>query len=392
MTQLLVVTDHRYFRSGDRIVDTYCFDRSFFDDYRVVFQEVTVAARIRSDHPPAGARPADGDSVSFVALPDLRGGKWAAAPWLPGFPQLRTAVRAADAVCLRIPSASSHAAFRYAMAENKPLMFEMIGHPVESWRGQSINATRRAFIALDHWMIKRIVARSVVGSYVSSNYLQNDYPPSPRTTTAAISSIRLCDSDFTRVRDFPSTRRPLKIVCVGSLVPVKSHRTLLQAIAAARASAAAFDVVLAGDGPERDSLLRLAKDLGISGFVDFRGHITDRNDLRQLLDESDLFVMTSLSEGLPRSMLEGLARGLPAIGTSVGGIMELLPADQLFPPENISALATLLCRLYGDRQILSRWSRDGFEKAHRFSQAILSARRQGLLTLLHEATLLRPAV
>src|SRR5207247_3533876 len=78
-----------------------------------------------------------------------------------------------------------------------------------------------------------------------------------------------------------------------------------------------------------------------ASHVEFLGQL-DREGVQRALDRADVFVLPSLTEGLPRALLEAMARGLPAVATTVGGIPELLPADWLVPPRNAVALARRL--------------------------------------------------
>ena len=73
-------------------------------------------------------------------------------------------------------------------------------------------------------------------------------------------------------------------------------------------------------------LKTLAGELNLTAHVRFHGHIAGRENIERILDGADLFVMTSASEGMPRAMIEAMSRGLPAIGSAVGGITEILKA------------------------------------------------------------------
>ncbi|GAB3976194.1 glycosyltransferase family 4 protein [Plantactinospora veratri] len=86
-----------------------------------------------------------------------------------------------------------------------------------------------------------------------------------------------------------------------------------------------------GDGRYRPRLERLATDLGVRRQVHFTGTISAATEVRRQLDAADLFVMPSRTEGLPKALIEAMARGLPAVATSVGGIPELLPRRTWWP-------------------------------------------------------------
>lgn len=108
---------------------------------------------------------------------------------------------------------------------------------------------------------------------------------------------------------------------VGRLVPVKDHRTLLKAFARARQTAKNIRLEILGNGPLSSELSALAESLGVSESVRFHGsHL----DVPAFLRRIDVFVLCSLSEGLPLTVLEAMAAARPIIGTSVGAIPELV--------------------------------------------------------------------
>jgi glycosyltransferase involved in cell wall biosynthesis len=87
-----------------------------------------------------------------------------------------------------------------------------------------------------------------------------------------------------------------------------------------------------------------ARSLGIESTVEFLGQV-DRDGVRRALDAADLFVLPSLTEGLPRALLEAMAKGLPAVASAVGGIPELLPPECLVPPGEVHRLAERIQQL-----------------------------------------------
>jgi glycosyltransferase involved in cell wall biosynthesis len=97
--------------------------------------------------------------------------------------------------------------------------------------------------------------------------------------------------------------------------------------------------VVVGDGPERKSLETLARELRIENRVHFCGF---RDDPMSVFQSLDLYVLSSLSEGIPVAMLEAMASGVPVVATLVGGIPEVIKDKVnglLVPSQNPDALA-----------------------------------------------------
>jgi glycosyltransferase involved in cell wall biosynthesis len=92
------------------------------------------------------------------------------------------------------------------------------------------------------------------------------------------------------------------------------------------------------------ALRERAGALGLASAVEFLGQL-DRDGVRRALDAADLFVLPSLTEGLPRALLEAMAKGLPAVASAVGGIPELLPSEFLVPAGQPDQLAQSIRRL-----------------------------------------------
>jgi glycosyltransferase involved in cell wall biosynthesis len=111
------------------------------------------------------------------------------------------------------------------------------------------------------------------------------------------------------------------IVSVGRLSPEKGHADLLEAVAIAARRGCAFSVVLVGDGPERPRLEGLVRSLGLTGRVHMPGYL-ERPE--RVLEEADLMVLPSHTEGLPNAALEALLMEVPVLATRVGGTPEVI--------------------------------------------------------------------
>jgi glycosyltransferase involved in cell wall biosynthesis len=128
--------------------------------------------------------------------------------------------------------------------------------------------------------------------------------------------------------------RPL-IGTAGRLVPIKGHKILIDAM---RELPERVEVAIAGDGPELKQLQSFARELGVAARLHFLGH---RDDLERVLGAFDVFCLPSLAEGLPRSVLEAQACGVPVVASDVGALDEAVcpRAGCLVPPSDPKALA-----------------------------------------------------
>lgn len=145
----------------------------------------------------------------------------------------------------------------------------------------------------------------------------------------------------------------LTLITVARLAPPKDHAGLLHAVALASPQAPDLHLWIVGNGVNAPALHGLASELGIEKRVEFLG---ERHDVAEWLAAADLFVLSSYSEGVPISLLEALAAGLPVIVTDVGGMPEiarLSGAGTIVPTGDPQALADAILRHAASRDKLA---------------------------------------
>ncbi|WP_428564570.1 MAG: glycosyltransferase family 4 protein [Solidesulfovibrio sp. DCME] len=160
-----------------------------------------------------------------------------------------------------------------------------------------------------------------------------------------------------------SREGPVRFVFVGRLVRQKGLDILLEALSRLPRQAC-FEVAIIGDGPLRAELTAMAARLGLAGSVRFLGWAS-RDDMPDLLRRADAFVFPSRDEGMPNAVLEAMASGLAVAATAIAGNEELVEDGRtgyLVAPEDVAALAGVLTRLAGDRNLCWRLGRAGREK------------------------------
>jgi glycosyltransferase involved in cell wall biosynthesis len=170
----------------------------------------------------------------------------------------------------------------------------------------------------------------------------------------------------------PRGAGPLRIISVGRLAEPKDFSTLVQALALLEPGAARLQIL--GNGPLREGLEAEVAELGLTGSVELLGEVPD---VRPYLAESDVFVLSSLSEGMPLSALEAMAAGLPVVASAVGGLNEIVVEGEtglLVAPARADELAAALARVDADEELRQRLGRAGRERAEaRYSLSRWSA-------------------
>ncbi len=177
------------------------------------------------------------------------------------------------------------------------------------------------------------------------------------------------------------------LVYVGRLEPVKNHALLLNAFCEALQAMPVLRLWMVGDGSERKTLEGLATELGIARQVTFWGQ---QLDVAPFFSAADAFIMSSLSEGLPMSLLQGFSLGLPAIVTDVGGMAEVVRLAQagiIVPATDPAKMAAAIVRLASGDAERQQFSRNAEATFH--SRFTLQTMVDGYMNLYRNAPRMR---
>ncbi len=150
---------------------------------------------------------------------------------------------------------------------------------------------------------------------------------------------------------------------VARLDAIKDHATAVRAVGRAAGRRPDVRLVLVGEGPEAGPIDDLIRGLGLGENVLRLGI---RTDVARLLGAADAVLLTSRSEGIPLTLIEGMAAGLPVVATRVGGVAEVVVDGQtglLAPAGDADALAARILRLADDRDLRERLGRAGRVRA-----------------------------
>lgn len=390
---VVVSTEQRFYLTPDGAV--WCplavFGPRYWDRYLDVFDRVVVLARVESIVRPAdGWTRVDGGAIGFHALPSYVGP-------LQHVARLRAVLAAIDhaaardaAFIFRVPSIIATHACRALARRGHPFALEVVGDPWDVFAAGAVDTPLRPFLRRWFtWSLRRQCASAIATSYVTTHALQRRYPPRAGAVSVAASSVDLPAAAFSAARQYPAPLRAPRLVTVGTMERrYKGVDVLLEAVARARRRTPSADLQLTvvGAGRHLDDLLALAARLGLGESVRFVGQLPSPEAVRSELDAADLFVLASRTEGLPRAMLEAMARGLPCVGTSVGGIPELLPPERCVPPDEPDALLAAITSLTADPARLTAASRRDFETSLSYRAEVLQRLRRRFYEEVRRAT------
>lgn len=362
--------------SGGRLTSRYPHLFDFFLALAARTRETSLCVPLRRDGPPrAGYGPVELPAgVRVVGLPH-----WSSAPAVvASFHRIVPAAAATalrnigrwDAVGAVVPSVVGTLFVTIARLRRRPVFLLVRGEKQRTltWiMGRRLRTLPYLWaLRAMEWPVRRWI-RAGVPAFVAGGELVLRY---------AGDGARVHDLYPGLSREFPIAPAPraasgggapLRLVTVARLSGEKGIASLVQAVAALLGDGVDVLLTLVGDGPERARLHEQVARLGIEDRVRFAGFVPAGPELVAELDAAEVFVLPSLSEGLPHSVVEAMARGLPVVATSIGGLPELLGAGAgvVVPPGDAGALATALQALARDPRERERLSARSLEIVRR---------------------------
>ena len=184
-------------------------------------------------------------------------------------------------------------------------------------------------------------------------------------------------SDFVGVGDKRNEKRAelnlndddIALVSAGDLILRKDYATAIRAIALADNENLHY--FICGVGPERENLEELAKELGVENQIHFLGF---RSDVKELMAASDIFLFTTLQEGMPRSMMEAMATGLPCVASAIRGNVDLIENGEngyVCAAKDVEAFSKAISKLAQSKELREEISKKNLEKIKGYDVSVV---------------------
>ena len=284
------------------------------------------------------------------------------------------AVSGHDVIVARLPSLIGSWAFLEAKRLDKPVLVEFVACTWDAlWNYGVLGKVTAPYFYLKNRLLLRYSSHTI---YVTEQFLQTRYPSRGKSIQCSNVELKSSGEDVfsRRLNRISSTNneRPIILTTVAAVdVPYKDQATVIRALALMGLDGDRYRYRIVGQG-DPALLKKLARELGVIDLIEFIGPVRHA-DIGSVLDDTDIYIQPSKQEGLPRALIEAMSRGCPALGSSAGGIPELLPVSRIFAKGDIKKLVELL-RSYSP-DLMQHDASENWKTAQRYDKELLSSRR-----------------
>ena len=341
----------------------------FGSRYTDVFEKVYIMCRVH-DVEDEKTLPVGGPGVEVIALPPVHG-------WRGLFrhgPEIlwRFLDIPRDAVVLlRVPGIYPILAWLIlAMRRQHYGVEAMADADAQFTPGAYQKRFRKLYRVVWTRMMKLQCRHAAASSYVTRNALQTQFPPGPGRPSFSYTTLDLPESSLVpRPRSLVSFKKQEIILINVAMMQkhLKGQDLIIKAVSTLVRSGTRIKLWLVGDGDTRDEFETLAADLGISEHVKFLGKVQAGTEVFALLDQADIFVLPSRQEGLPRVVIEAMARGLPCFASALPGNYELLDSQFLVGLNDEQDWVQKLRHAVNEPALLAQASQTNLSAARRFT-------------------------
>ena len=365
----MVQEEHFIKNDKGEIYATRVLNEKIFNRYLEYFDEVIVFARVSKSNNVVKELKVNTDRLSFVEIPDFRGPKEMLMKSIKIVSKFRKACSDAEVIFLRAPSMLTIFLYRF-IPKNKITS-------VEFMMGATYFIEDDSFIAKKVNKIidneaKKLVKKANATLYVTEEALQKEYPPNAKAYEDSNDDYFTCGvSDVVIEKEYLFERLPMNsesnhfiLISVGFMDSYrKGQHILIETVKILKDKGYSIELRLIGEGKKKEEFEQLAKRLGLEKEVLFLGKISSRETLFQQLKESDVFLLPSKLEGLPRVIIEALSASLPVIASDVNGNSELVQSELLVQDFEASNYSEKIQELIENPVFYNDISKENYKKA-----------------------------
>lgn len=287
--------------------------------------------------------------------------------------QIENAVENADIVIARVPCVIGNIVVKTAKKRQKSYLVEVVGCPRDVYWNHSLKGKIAALPSYS--AMKNVVKSAPFTLYVTKEFLQQRYPCENNVIGCSDVSLPKLDEGILEKRLSRVNNIKAKSFIIGTTAVVnmkyKGQEYVIEAISRLNKEGYNIEYYLAGGG-DNTYLKSIAEKYGVLEKVKFLG-LLPHQKVFDYLDNIDIYIQPSKSEGLPRALVEAMSRGCPSLGAKAGGIPELINKKFIFKSGSVDEICTLLKKM--DKNTMFEEANRSFEKAKEFDAELLEEQR-----------------
>ena len=383
MKALIVLETHFYLDSDKNVWSDRVVDYNYLERYLNVFDEITLTGRTQIvDKIEDKKLLVSGKNVNFIPMPDFKGAKGLLLNIFKLKKIVREEIKKCDCAIYRAPTHLSLFTYKEVIKQNKPLALEFMMAADKMFDGDGF--IKRILNKLINEKAKRMCLKANGVSYVTEHILQDEYPcmaikepNNDKYFTASYSSIDLDDTMYHK-QNWNKDKKPdvIKIIHTGYMDSYrKGQDVLIKALKIVIDKGHNVSLTLIGDGDKRVEFEELVKSLSLKDKVEFKGLIKEKSVILDNLRDSHFLVFPTQSEGLPRTIIEGMSQGLVCISSPVDGIPELLDDEFLVNYSDVEGYANKIIELIEDWGKCCDVSKNNYQRSLKYNKKILEKKR-----------------
>ena len=386
--KMFFYTEARYVKASDGLIynPNGVQNLSIFKRYLDVFEEVYVVARVinDNDYKIKANEIVENDFVKVISIPYYLGPLQYLLVKKKIDKLIKKIVLENKNQChlLRIPGNIGRIAFKQLQKYKVNYGVEVVGDPFEVFKVSFFKNPFQYYLKYKlYFNLKKITSYACCAIYVTQETLQKRYP---NHKMFSASNVKIKQEEILHsFKKHSGVDNTVNIISIGTLEQMyKSPDILIKLIKKLNDNGIDAKLKWLGKGKHLEEMVQLSKESKIAEKVNFLGQISDKNSINEHLDHSDVFVLASKTEGLPRVIIEAFARGLPVIATNVGGIPELMPKELLVNVDDVDGFYKLVVKLITEPNYYENISKTNLEKSKMFVEGTLQQNRMNFLTHL----------
>lgn len=375
--KLLFVHDHPFYKEGSDIYSGGGLPNTIWNNYQIFFSELIVFGR-RSQNlkDKKVLSSSSSDSCKFYLTEKYSSISSLLKNYSSISNELSQQIKHADVVLVRLPSVLGFIAANVAKKLNKKIIVEQVGNAKEalSTHGSLLGKIAAPVFEMIN---KRTVAYADYVIYVTQHKLQLDYP-AKTIKTASLSDVVIPDIvQQNQILDSRFSENTFTIGLIGGFdARYKGQDVLLKAVSILPSDIRDnIQLYFVGKG-DYNWLLKIAETYKLKDNIKYIGGKESGIEVFDFLDSLSLYIQPSLTEGMPRALLEAMSRGCAVLGSNVGGIPDVVNDRFIHTIGNYKKIASDIELLYNNRDLLRSESSRSIEEIQPYLKSKLDKRRK----------------